>query len=98
MIAPNGFKFDTRQQYVDFHRQWFATKDQGKLDFEIVRVIETPALAHALVKYRYSSRDKAGKLQVSDNWLALTFAFENGSWRLIFDQNTHLAAQASKDH
>ena len=51
MIAPNGFKFDTRQQYVDFHRQWFATKDQGKLDFEIVRVIETPALAHALVKY-----------------------------------------------
>jgi ketosteroid isomerase-like protein len=95
MIAPNGFKFDTRQQYVDFHRQWFATKDQGKLDFEIVRVIETPALALALVKYRYSSRDKAGKLQVSYNWLALTFAFENGSWRLVFDQNTPIEARAS---
>ena len=97
MIAPTGFKFDTREQYVEFHRQWFATKDQGKLDFEIVRVIATPALAHALVKYRYSSRDKAGKLQVSDNWLALTFAFEKGSWRLVFDQNTPIETQASKD-
>jgi hypothetical protein len=56
MIAPNVYKFDTRQQYVDFHHQWFATKDDGKLAAEIVRVIESPALAHALIKYRYSER------------------------------------------
>ena len=31
MIAPNGHKFDTRQQYIDFHRQWFATNDDGRL-------------------------------------------------------------------
>jgi hypothetical protein len=28
--------------------------------------------------------------------LALTFALENGSWRLVFDQNTSIAAPAGK--
>jgi ketosteroid isomerase-like protein len=88
MIAPNGYKFNTRQQYIDFHRQWFATKDDGKLETEIIRVIESPALGHALIKYRYSSKDEAGKAQAIVSWLALTFALENGSWRLVFDQNT----------
>ena len=96
MIAPNGYKFDTRQQYIDFHRQWFATNDDGKLAAEIVRLIESPALAHALIKYRYSSKDKAGKPQVIDSWLALTFALEDGSWRLVFDQNTLLDPRAGQ--
>jgi ketosteroid isomerase-like protein len=96
MIAPNGYKFDTRQQYVDFHRQWFATKDDGKLAAEIVRLIESPALAHSLIKYRYSSKDNAGKPQVINSWLTLTFALEDGSWRLVFDQNTLIDARAAQ--
>lgn len=92
MIAPNGFKWDTRQQYVDFHRQWFATADDGRLTTEIVHLIESPALGHALIKYRYTSRDASGRTpaQVIDSWLALTFAWEDGSWRLVFDQNTQI--------
>lgn len=93
MISPSGFKFNTRQQFVDFHRQWFAADDEGKLDFEIVSVIETPALAHALIKYRYSSKGKDGKSQSNDNWLALTFALEKNKWRLVFDQNTQITPQ-----
>src|SRR5688572_27422969 len=27
MIAPNGHRSETKQEYVDFHRVWFATKD-----------------------------------------------------------------------
>ena len=94
MISPSGYKFDTRQQFVDFHRQWFAADDKGKLDFEVVQVIETPKLAHALVKYRYTSTGKDGKIQSKDNWLALTFALENKSWRLVFDQNTAIPSPA----
>jgi ketosteroid isomerase-like protein len=94
MIAPNGYKFDTRQQYIDFHRQWFAAKDDGKLEAQIVNVIESPALAHALIKYRYSSKDAAGKQQSTACWLALTFALENGSWRLVSDQNTLISNPA----
>jgi ketosteroid isomerase-like protein len=92
MLAPNGYKFDTRTQYVDFHRTWFAAKDEGKLEFEIVRVIESPALAHALLKYRYRAKDPHGKAQTTVAWLALTFALENGAWRLVFDQNTPITA------
>jgi ketosteroid isomerase-like protein len=92
MLTPNGYKLDTRTQYVDFHRQWFAAKDEGKLTFEIVRVVESPALAHALMKYSYRARDQQGKLQTSVAWLTLTFALEGGSWRLVFDQNTPITA------
>jgi ketosteroid isomerase-like protein len=96
MIAPNGNKLDTKQQYLDFHRQWFVTNDDGRFNFEIVRVIESPALAHALVRYRYSSKDNAENAQANVSWLALTFALENGSWRLVFDQNTRIEAQAER--
>jgi len=97
MIAPNGYKFDTRQQYIDFHRQWFATKDDGKFDvIEIARTIESPALGHALVKYRYSSKDQTGKTQATVSWLALTFALEKGGWRLVFDQYTLIDSRAAQ--
>jgi ketosteroid isomerase-like protein len=92
MIAPNGYKFDTRQQYIDFHRQWFAIKDEGKFEREIVRLIESPALGHALIRYRYSSKDEGGKTRTTVSWLALTFALEGGNWRLVFDQNTLIDA------
>jgi ketosteroid isomerase-like protein len=88
MIGPSGHKFDTRQQYVDFHRQWFAGNDGGKLEPEILRLIESPALGHAFIRYRYSFKDASGNDQSMENWLALTFALENGGWRLVFDQNT----------
>jgi ketosteroid isomerase-like protein len=97
MIAPNGYKWDTRQQYVDFHRQWFATKDDGKLSYEIVRLTESPALGHALIKIRYTSRDDAGKPQTINSWLTLTFALEEGLWRLVFDQNTLLPVEAGQE-
>jgi ketosteroid isomerase-like protein len=91
MIAPNGRKFDTRQQYIDFHRQWFAGNDGGTLEPEILRVIESPALGHAFIRYRYRFKDASGTGQSMENWLALTFALESGHWRLVFDQNTPVA-------
>jgi hypothetical protein len=95
MIAPNGYRWETRQQYVDFHRQWFATPDQGKLAYEIVDTVESPALSHALIQYRYSSKD-IPEAQASPAWLALTFALEEGAWRLVFDQNTGIAPDAAR--
>lgn len=92
MIAPNGFKYDTRQQYIDFHREWFTNKDHGQLATEIVSVIEGTTLGHALVKYRYTFKDKTAKTLSYVNWLTLTFSLEYGSWRLVFDQNTPVMA------
>jgi ketosteroid isomerase-like protein len=94
MIAPNGHKLDTRQQYVDFHRQWFAAKDGGRLETEIVRLVESPSLGHALIRSRYRFTGQGGRTQTSATWLALTFALEEGKWRLVFDQNTMIDTAA----
>jgi hypothetical protein len=59
-----------------------------QLEPTIVRVIETPALAHALIKYRYTSKGASGQTQTIAAWRALTFAMEGGHWHLVFDQNT----------
>ena len=88
MIGPDGHKWDTKEQYIEFHRGWFAAKDDGKLEPTIVRLIETPALRHAVIKYRYTSRGPSGQTQTTVSWLALTFALEHGRWHLVFDQNT----------
>ena len=93
MIAPNGFRWETRQQYVDFHRQWFASPDGGKLDYEIVDTVESPALSHALIKYTYTT---TAQPHSDPAWLALTFALEEGNWRLVFDQNTSISPAPSQ--
>ena len=90
MIAPSGFRWETRQQYVDFHRQWFAAPDGGKLTYEILDTVESPALSHALIRYTYTTSAQA---QAGPAWLALTFALEEGNWRLVFDQNTSISPQ-----
>jgi len=88
MIVPGGFQYTTRSQYVDFHRQWFATNDNGRFDPEIVHLIESPRLGHALIKLRYRATPPTGATQDIVSWLALSFALEHGSWRLVFDQTT----------
>ena len=88
MIAPNGFQSTTRAEYVDFHRHWFRTHDNGRFDPEIVHLVESPALGHALIKLRYRATAPTGATQDTVSWLALTFALEDGGWRLVFDQST----------
>lgn len=93
LLLPDGKKLDTRQQFIELHREWFATQDEGRWEGEVVRVIETAELAHALVRYRYSSRQETGQRRISESWLTLTFALEDGAWRLVFDQNTPISVK-----
>jgi hypothetical protein len=53
-------------------------------------------MGHALIRYRYSSKDESGSVRTTVSWLALTFALEGGRWRLVFDQNTLIEAAATK--
>jgi hypothetical protein len=92
MIAPNGYRWETRQQYEDFHRAWFAAPHGGKFDYEIVDTVESATLGHALIRYTYTTtgQPQSGSLP-EPTWLALTFALEEGAWRLVFDQNTSIS-------
>jgi ketosteroid isomerase-like protein len=89
LIFPDGNTFDTRKQYVDFHKEWFGDR-RWSFHADIVDVIETAQLGHVLARYRYAAPDKDGAMVTKNTWLALTFANEDGQWRLVFDQNTRI--------
>jgi len=90
LIMPTGDKLDTRQQFIDLHRAWFAAPNAGRWEAEVVRVVESDTQAVALVRYRYGAR---GAKAVSVSWLTLTFAREGGRWGLAFDQNTAIRTE-----
>jgi ketosteroid isomerase-like protein len=85
LIFPNGTITNTRQEYVDFHRKWFADQD-WKMQLEPVSLLVRSDLGTALLRTTYT--DAAASRQ---GLLSLTFAREQGEWRLVFDQNTRIA-------
>jgi hypothetical protein len=85
LIFPNGTMSDTRQAYVDFHRKWFAEKG-WTMQIEPVSLLVRNDLGIALMRTTYA--DEAGS---RPGLLTLTFAREQGKWRLVFDQNTRIA-------
>jgi len=50
----------------NFHRQWFAANDNGRLEPEIIHLIEFPELGHALIRYCYRSTDPTGKVSETE--------------------------------
>lgn len=68
--------YTTRAEYVDFHRHWFASKP------EIVQLLDSPRLGHALIRLCYRATPAPGTVQDAVSWLALTFALQDGTWRL----------------
>jgi ketosteroid isomerase-like protein len=84
LIFPQGTTFHTRQEYVDFHREWFT--DTGwRMEMEPISTTVHGDLGIALVRTTYT--DDAGPRQAM---LALTFAHGHDGWRLVFDQNTRI--------
>jgi len=86
LIFPDGEMLTTRDQYLDFHKAWFAD-DAWTMKIEVVDTREMEDVALALVRTTY---EDAGPESRRYALLTLTFANENGSWRLIFDQNTRI--------
>jgi ketosteroid isomerase-like protein len=91
LIFPDGERWDTRKQYVDFHRGWFK-ETNWHMTFKIERLIERGEMGTAFVRYTYDATDADGKTKHSDTWLTLVFVKEKNGWRLVFDQNTKIAA------
>lgn len=87
LIFPNGKTSETRQAYVDFHKEWFA-EPGWTMQMEPISTLVRNDLGMALMRTTYT--DAAGS---REGLLALTFAREQGQWRLVFDQNTRVTGK-----
>ncbi len=92
VIFPDGSLISTTKDVVDFHTEWFKDKD-WIMEPEVVKVIEGSDMATALIKYVY--RDNAAGPPRS-SWLVLVFELEDGTWKLVHDQNTRIVAEVPK--
>lgn len=88
LILPNGIETATRQAYVDFHKEFFATKT-WTIQFEPVSRSIGAEFAVLTTKSLYQDVVD-GKPYRSRSWVTFTFQKERGQWRLIHDQNTRL--------
>jgi len=88
LILPNGTQTSTRQAYIDFHKEFFATKT-WTIEFEPVSRIVGADFAVLTTKSLYQDTVD-GKPYRSRSWVTFTFQKELGQWRLIHDQNTRL--------
>jgi uncharacterized protein (TIGR02246 family) len=88
LILPNGIQTSTRQAYVDFHKEFFATRT-WTIRFEPVSRIVGADFAVLTTKSLYQDTVD-GKPYRSRSWVTFTFQKELGQWRLIHDQNTRL--------
>jgi uncharacterized protein (TIGR02246 family) len=88
LVLPNGTLLTTREAFRQLHVDWFA--DRGwRMQFEVESVRAFGDVGIALVRYRSQAKQADGSYATKrEAWLNLTFAREDGDWRLVFDQNT----------
>lgn len=88
LVLPNGKVLATREAFRKLHVDWFAEHD-WRMQFEVESVREFGDVGIALVRYRSQAKQADGSYATKrEAWLNLTFAREDGAWRLVFDQNT----------
>ena len=90
LIFPDGTRLETREQFLDFHTDWFADKAWVMMP-ELLRTWQGRDYAYALLRYDYDP-DGAGPAEARPSYLSLGFALEDGEWRLVHDQNTRITA------
>ncbi|MFS8638456.1 MAG: nuclear transport factor 2 family protein [Gemmatimonadota bacterium] len=88
LIFPNGHRTTTRDEYMDFHRNWFAS-DTWTMHIEVLDVEVGRDFAIAMTRTLYEDVADGERVQ-SRSWLTLTFRREGDRWALYHDQNTRI--------
>ena len=86
-LLPNGAYMSGRDEFIAFTRDWFADPD-WQFSCELIRTVQRPELAMALLLVTYDDHDAAGVPYQLTYYLNLLFAQEGERWALVHDQNT----------
>ncbi|MEZ5680475.1 MAG: DUF4440 domain-containing protein [Erythrobacter sp.] len=92
LIFPDGTRYTTREQFLAFHREWFADKN-WVMTLEPVRRWHGSDYGYGLYRTSFDP-DGAGPAAARAAWLSLGFRLEEGDWRLVHDQNTRITEDA----
>ena len=83
-VVQNGHAFTTPAELVAVHEQWF--KDPNwTWSGTVVHKVVGEDMAMAVVRYAYQANPQTPPFQT---WLVYVFQLQDGSWRIIHDQNT----------
>ena len=85
VIAPDGAAIVGRDAIVEAHRGWFASGD-WTFSPSVLLERESDRLGFALLDVVYREGTTTRRFLLS-----VVFAAEDGTWRLLYDQNTPLA-------
>jgi len=88
LILPNGRRLATRREFLDFHREWFASST-WTIEFEPVTRYFGTDLAIATLR-SHSTDVEDGEPVWGESWVTFTFRREGGRWALVHDQNTRI--------
>ena len=95
LIFPDGTRYTTREQFLGFHREWFADKD-WVMTLEPIRRWHGADYGYGLYRTSFDP-DGAGPTPARAAWLSLGFRLEDGEWRLVHDQNTRIVEGSQSD-
>jgi ketosteroid isomerase-like protein len=87
LIMPNGVLINGRENFIEFHKDWFSDKD-WTLNYEILKIEEGEEISYALLKVDYKDIDSDGNEYSLNYYLTLLFKKSEGKWGLTYDQNT----------
>lgn len=86
LILPDGRMTQTREEYLAFHRSFFASLSWS---IEFARQSTIVAAGAAVITTLSDYRDvEQGAPVRGRSWLTFMFVLEEGVWRLVHDQNT----------
>ncbi len=89
LVFPDGSIIETTDGVVSFHEDWFEDAN-WRWNSEVVKILEGADMSAAFMKYDYRDTPEG---EPRSAWLVLIFAFENGAWRLVHDQNTRIESE-----
>lgn len=92
LIMADGKLVRSTREFIDLHRDWFASKTWS-IELTPLHVLETPALASAVIHLEYRDQPADGAPVRERSYLTLLFALEGDRWVMIHDQNTPIKSR-----
>jgi ketosteroid isomerase-like protein len=83
-INSRGKRTESRQEYLDEHRQWFK-ETNWDIDFESPLIVQRGGTAYTMAVFHYRETEPDGKVSQLDAYFTLILVKEEGEWKAVAD-------------